>query len=583
MTRPSSPLPHRRLLVLAACGVSVLLVAWLLFSGIEGEAGIGPTDPRRHWLMAPNRLLPALAVMVICLLFLAAIDRRRGTQPAAVLRADSHPLQLAPEQMAHLLEFSDDVLWLMDLEGDRVYTSPAVTRLRGYTPEEVAELPLEQNFATGSAALFHEMLRQARLSQGHPLPARQMEMLRKDGSTVWCEISAYVLPGTEDQPGYLVGVVRDISERKRAENRLKEREALLSSIFRNSPCGISLTRVADGRLLDANQAWLTMFGLSREEAVGHTSGELDRWVMPEERQRILEAMKTQGYVRNAEACFRHASDQTFDALVSAESVRIGDTEYFVGITSDISEYKHLNTQRLSAQHERATQAEFREQAKTRFLAAASHDLRQPVQAARLFLDLLGKSSLNERQQQLCRQIGTAVESLGSLLDCLLDITRIDAGGMAIRMRDVEVMEIMAQINEEFASLALARGLRFKLFFPQAAQVRTDPQLLNMILRNLVGNALKYTQRGGLLVSVRYRQDRVVLQVWDTGIGIAPEHQERIFEEFYQIDNPHRDNAQGLGLGLPICQRLARLLDTGLSYRSCPGRGSVFELTLPRVR
>lgn len=572
-------LKYRFFPILLALGVASALVFWLL--GEDRDlAQAGSALSLRPGLLFGEFLVASL---VVAAAFMAMNLNRRRKRPAAQ-KQTHQDWPLTPERMAQMLEFNHDVLWLMDLEGGSIYTSPAVLRLRGYTPEEVAALSLEQTFAGPSLALAREILRKARGNVPDPTPVYRLEMFRKDGSTVWAEVSASVLCGADGQPDCILGISRDIGDRKQAEDRLKEQEALFHSIFHNSPCGISISRYEDGRLIDANPAWLAMFGLSREEALGQTSWELNFWADPAQREEVIGQLVRQGSIHNAEIVFRPRSGPLFDGLASAESVDVGGARYLVGVINDISEHKREDAQRLMAQQQRAVLAEARDQAKTRILATASHDLRQPAQAARLFLGLLRNSELNDQQTHLCGQVDTAVESLVSLLDCLLDITRIDAGGVAAQMMETDMAAILAAIDGEFSPQAQARGLRLRLFCPAPApRLHTDPRLLTAILRNLVGNALKYTRRGGLLLGVRQRDSQLLLQVWDTGIGIPSEHMVRIFDEFYQAGNPHQDKAHGLGLGLSICQRLAPLLGATIDCRSRPGRGSVFELALPLKR
>jgi signal transduction histidine kinase len=219
--------------------------------------------------------------------------------------------------------------------------------------------------------------------------------------------------------------------------------------------------------------------------------------------------------------------------------------------------------------------------KSRFLAAASHDLRQPILAINLFNDALHKTELTAEQQRISNFLSRSILSLGDLLDALLDITKLDAGAITPTPRRVGLHELFSSIEAEFATMATAKGLRFKLQFPFGDMALfTDAKLLQSLLRNLIGNAIKYTQRGGVLVAGRRRGDRVVIQVWDTGIGIATEHLCTIFDEYFQVANPERDKAKGLGLGLAIARRLAKLLATDIVCRSRLGRGSIFEFPLP---
>ena len=222
-------------------------------------------------------------------------------------------------------------------------------------------------------------------------------------------------------------------------------------------------------------------------------------------------------------------------------------------------------------------------AKSRFLAAASHDLRQPIQAISLFQNALSRTELDNEQKRINDYLSRSVLSLGELLNALLDISKLDAGVIVPKPEAIAVEQLFSRIDGEFSPVAAARSLRFKLHFPLAAMsLFTDGKLLLGLVRNLIGNAIEYTQRGGVLVAIRRRGDQALFQVWDSGIGIAPEHMDAIFDEYFQVGNPERDKSKGLGLGLAIANRLAGLLDTKIVCRSRPGGGSVFEFRLPLV-
>lgn len=220
-------------------------------------------------------------------------------------------------------------------------------------------------------------------------------------------------------------------------------------------------------------------------------------------------------------------------------------------------------------------------AKSRFLAAASHDLRQPMQAINLFHSALDRTKLNEEQKRISDFLSQSIRSLNDLLNALLDISKLDAGVVRSCPEVISVETLFNRIDAEFSSIALAKSLRFKLCFPlREMAVFTDSRLLMSLLNNLIGNAIKYTEQGGVLISIRRRGKQALIQVWDNGIGIAPEYMNSIFEEYFQIENIERDRAKGLGLGLAIVKRVAKLLDTEVAVRSRRGQGSVFEFRLP---
>jgi signal transduction histidine kinase/ActR/RegA family two-component response regulator len=239
------------------------------------------------------------------------------------------------------------------------------------------------------------------------------------------------------------------------------------------------------------------------------------------------------------------------------------------------------TAELSAAKETAEQANL---AKSRFLAAASHDLRQPIQAMRLFQDSLSRTTLDAEQRRIADYLAQSTRSLADILNVLLDVSKLDGGMVTARPETISVRSQLATIDAEFAPLALAKGLRFKLFFPHRdLMVHTDAKLFHGLLRNLIDNAIKYTESGGILVGIRRRGNRLLIQVWDTGIGIAPEHMRAIFDEYFQVSNPQRDSTKGLGLGLAIVRRVAAILGCRIACRSRAGKGSVFEVSVPLAR
>jgi CheY-like chemotaxis protein/anti-sigma regulatory factor (Ser/Thr protein kinase) len=216
--------------------------------------------------------------------------------------------------------------------------------------------------------------------------------------------------------------------------------------------------------------------------------------------------------------------------------------------------------------------------KTRFLASASHDLRQPVHALGLFSDALGNEKLSSTGKQTLSFLKQSVSSLSGLLESLLDVSRLDAGIVSPSMNAIDVSQLINNISIDTKPLCLAKGLELRVHC-KSCWAYSDSVLLENILRNLLSNAIRYTEHGGILLSCRQRHDEIWIEVWDTGIGISDVEQKQIFDEFYQVNNVKRDREQGLGLGLAIVQKQAVLLDHGLSLASRVGKGSRFRLKL----
>lgn len=255
----------------------------------------------------------------------------------------------------------------------------------------------------------------------------------------------------------------------------------------------------------------------------------------------------------------------------------GEPNGMTGIVLDITARKQAE----AALEQAKRQAEFANLGKSNFLAAASHDLRQPFQAMRLFHQVLERRC-DESLRPVVDHLGKAMTNGEELLSALLDVSTLDAGKTEPKIALMTIGPILDEVVADCTSVAEAANLRL-VAVPCHAVVRSDRILLKRMIRNLLVNSIRYTKTGGILLGCRRRGDQLVIQVVDTGIGIAPDRQEMIFEDFYQIDNPAREGSRGLGLGLAIVSRLGRLLDHPVGVSSRQEHGSVFSIQVPRAR
>jgi signal transduction histidine kinase/ActR/RegA family two-component response regulator len=222
-------------------------------------------------------------------------------------------------------------------------------------------------------------------------------------------------------------------------------------------------------------------------------------------------------------------------------------------------------------------------AKSRFFAAAGHDLRQPLAATNMFIGTLKLTRPTPNQRKIIANLEAAMSNFSNLLDTLLNISRLESGTIKPEYRPTATDDIAEWLMQSFAPIAEKSGLAFKLRFPsENLFLRSDVSLVRQILSNLVSNAIKYTSKGTIRVSARRRGTNVLFQVLDTGIGIEADQFENIFEDFYQVNNPQCNSENGLGLGLSIVKRALALLDAEIIYRSRPGRGTVFGFSLPQT-
>ena len=245
--------------------------------------------------------------------------------------------------------------------------------------------------------------------------------------------------------------------------------------------------------------------------------------------------------------------------------------------TDITERKHAAKALEAAKQ----QAELANLAKSRFLAAASHDLRQPLQTLALLQGLLVKHVQGEKAQKLVARFDETLGAMSGMLNTLLDINQIDSGTVQVEIVRFPINDLLQTLSAEFSYVAQAQGLKLQVQ-PCGLSIKTDPRLLEQMIRNLLANALKYTKNGKVLLGCRRRHDMLSIEVWDTGIGIAKKDLATIFEEYRQIDNDARDRSRGLGLGLSIVQRLGNLLGHAVSVRSQRGKGSMFSIEVLRA-
>jgi signal transduction histidine kinase len=216
--------------------------------------------------------------------------------------------------------------------------------------------------------------------------------------------------------------------------------------------------------------------------------------------------------------------------------------------------------------------------KSKFLAAASHDLRQPLHAMGLFLEALSRTEMTEQQLGVLKHAHSASGAASEMLTTLLDFSRLEAGVVTSQPKPFLLQSMLVKLEQEFGLQADAKELVYRTRETSLAAF-ADPNLADLILRNFISNAIRYTDKGGVLVSCRKRGGATVVEVWDTGIGIPLDQQAEVFKEFHQLGNPERDRRKGLGLGLAIVERISAAMDAKVTLSSQPGRGSVFRLWL----
>lgn len=330
-----------------------------------------------------------------------------------------------------------------------------------------------------------------------------------------------------------------------------------------------------------NRAAERIFGYQADEVIGRNV----KVLMPEpyhsEHDKYLTNYNTTHQPRiigtGREVVGRRKDGSTFPMDLAVGESRMGGRRMFAGIVRDITERKRMD-EALRTAKEAAERANL---SQSKFLAAASHDLRQPVQALVLFASALETKIFGSPAASLLGDMKGSLDALNMLLDALLDVSRLDAGTIAPRETNFALSTLTERLMAEFGPVAGDKNIALKVIHSSAV-VRTDPTLLCRIIGNFLSNAVRYTSQGKILLGCRRGRRRLRIQVLDTGIGIPAHLQREIFKEFYQIGNSERDRDKGLGLGLAIVDRLSRLLRCPVTVRSKEGRGSVFSVDVPLV-
>lgn len=395
----------------------------------------------------------------------------------------------------------------------------------------------------------------------------------------------------EGRVAFAGSVVTEITALRRAEaerlqlsEALEQERALLHAVIEQMPAGVIAIKVPDTEIMLYNEEAERLLGqslgpLHGAVAYGDFSAEHpDGRPYAREDYPIAKTVLTGRPTDLEEVLYRRGDGTLTTLAVRAAPVVDAENRLRLAVATfyDISHRKAMEDALRTAKED----AERADRAKSRFLAAASHDLRQPMQSLFFFAESLRRHVSGEAGRLRLGQLQQALDALKGLLDSLLDVSRLDANMVEPRIEDVDLGALLEEIRSAYEDRAAERGLRF-LMAPCNLWGRSDRTLLARILRNLVENALRYTEVGDIELSCRETgEGAILLCVRDTGIGIPAEHLERIWEEFHQVGNPERDRERGLGLGLAIVRRLAMLLDHHVDVRSEAGQGSVFSVTIP---
>jgi len=387
------------------------------------------------------------------------------------------------------------------------------------------------------------------------------------------------LSGFTDTIEMIVNQAAITMNRIKAEESLKEAEERFRLAFLTTPDSININELETGMYVEVNEGFCALTGYRREDVIGRTSTEINIWADTTDRERLLELLKKEGKVKNFEAPFRLSNGTISTGLMSASIIHLNGAPHIISITRDIEELKKAEREIIRAKEA----AEEASRLKTAFLNNISHEVRTPMNAILGFTDLLQSEDLEKTEKErFFGIINSNAKQLLSIIDDVLEISRLDSGRIPLNPGTFSLHELMEDIHLSMRDLTNRKGLQFVFSMDDGGrtdQIIADKEKIRQVIVGLIENAVKFTSEGTVSFGYTKQKRKIEFYVRDTGIGIPPDEHEKIFERFYQVNQPPARDVRGTGLGLSIARGLADVMGGTIRIESYPGAGSVFFLDI----
>jgi PAS domain S-box-containing protein len=467
-------------------------------------------------------------------------------------------------------------VWDWDIAADQILWSESLYTIYGvevtgekHTIEAFRSMVHPEDRAAVDAAL--------RSALAHDTPSElEYRAVRPDGAVIWLFITARVVRDETGRPVRMVGSTMDITARKSVEIALRESEQRFFKAFNASPLCLTISSMVTGKLIEVNDAFLTLTGFSREEAIGKSTVELGVWARPEEREADLATIRAVGSLRNREYRFRRRDGGELIGLLSAEVIDVGGEPSILTVVHDITERK---------KYEEALRESDRR--KDEFLATLAHELRNPLAPISNAIDLLEMGVDDPASNaRILAVMKRQLRQMVRLVDDLLDVSRISRGKIELRTAPIALSAAIASAIETSQPLMDAAGHRLLVKdVPETVMVEADLTRLSQAIANLLNNAAKYSPNGSeIRLDVEPAADEVVIRVRDNGSGISEEVLPQVFDLFTRADTSLERPQSGLGIGLTIVKRLVEMHGGSIEAVSAgKDRGSEFVVRLPRLK
>jgi PAS domain S-box-containing protein len=461
--------------------------------------------------------------------------------------------------------------------GSALYVSPQIEVLLGFGPSEWTADPdfwIKRLHVDDRAAVLREFERSR--ASGEPFAA-EYRLVARDGRAVWFRDEAVVVPPAGDEPGFVQGVMLDITGRKRAEQALHAAEAKYRDIVENAVEGIYQS-TPRGRLLATNRALARLLGYGSPEELVTTITDVGTqiYVDPHDHAALVAQLLENGTAEGFECRLCRRDGRVTWVLQNVRLVREPDGRplYFEGIIEEITARKQAEAERARLERER-----------DQFFSSISHDLRTPLAAITASISVVlanEPAGTPPALHRLLVNIDESADDMASLVEDLLELTRLQAGRVELYLEPTDLLEVARRTGREIEPLAHTRGQKVVLELPDEQLTGiVDAQRLGRVLLNLLGNAAKYgREQGTIHLRLVKQDDQAVFSVADDGIGIPPAEQERIFERFHRAETEATRDARGTGLGLPIARGLVELHGGRIWVESALNQGATFHVALP---
>jgi PAS domain S-box-containing protein len=548
---------------------------WLIFRAYEKWDWIVLYSmPTAQKYAAVYRLDFQLAAVMLAILLLSLASSALWLHRVVVL-----PIRDSEQRFRSIVEHLNDALYIHDFDGNLLDVNDNTCKLLGYTRQELIGSHLSRYDGPENARLIPERMKTL-------VDTGQLffdgEHIRKDGTLVPTTVSAQVI--SREGSGLAQSFLRDITERRKAEDQIARSLSLLQATLESTADGI-LVIDAQGKVINANHRFARLWNIPQDlmsagddsKLLGHVLGQLED---PDE------------FLRKVKELYAAPESESFD------TIRFRDGRVFERYSKPqwlnakpegrVWSFRDITAQQKAEDDLRnaVVAANAASDAKSQFLANMSHEIRTPMNAILGFSELLCNEPLTPEQADFVQTIRSSGTHLLALINDILDFSKIEAGKMTLEITDCSLAELLNEIESLMTPFAKTRGLRFEMLEPTVLPqtIRTDPVRLRQCLTNLINNAIKFTSSGHVLVRSTLIESAdapfLRFEVEDTGPGIAPEAQERIFEAFEQADGSMTRKFGGTGLGLTITRRLTEMLGGKISLVSELGKGSVFAIEIP---